>query len=583
MPGRVASKTFGWLGPRPPRECRWRAPGPTRSASSVLRARGSEEALHDAFDVRFAGQGFSRLFECELGSAKHWLGVRLFDMSASIFRFDNTYARELPGFYVPWKPAAVPAPSLLFFNRELALELGLDPAALDGPEGATIFAGNQVPEGAEPLAQAYAGHQFGAFSPQLGDGRALLLGEVIDQTGHRRDIMLKGSGRTPFSRGGDGKAAVGPMLREVLIGEAMHALGIPTTRALAVAGTGEPVYRQQPLPGAVLARVAASHVRVGTFEFFGARGETERVQQLADYAIARHDPDLAGTPGRYLALLGRVAQRQAALIAGWMNVGFIHGVMNTDNMTISGETIDYGPCAFLESYDPNAVFSSIDHGGRYAYGNQPRIARWNLARLAEALLPLIAEDQSKEAVSKAIGQATEVIDAFPEWYAAALLAGQREKLGLQRRESGDDAPDRALLADWLTLLHEHGVDFTLAWRRLADAAGGDETPLRSLFAEPQAPSAWLTRWRSRVESEGAHAPAWSERAGRMRRVNPAVIPRNHRVEEALSAASEDADLAPFTRLLSALRRPYDETPDLAEYTEPARAEVTACYQTFCGT
>ena len=500
-------------------------------------------------------------------------------MAASTFRFDNTYARELQDFYVPWKPTSVPLPSLLFFNQELALELGLDPEVLGGPEGAAIFAGNQVPEGAEPLAQAYAGHQFGGFSPQLGDGRALLLGEVVDQHGQRRDLMLKGSGRTPFSRGGDGKAAVGPMLREVLIGEAMHALGIPTTRALAVAGTGEPVYRDRPLPGAVLTRVAASHLRIGTFEFFAARSDTDRVRQLADYAIARHDPDLAETTDRYLALLRRVAQRQAALIAQWMNVGFIHGVMNTDNMTISGETIDYGPCAFMEAYNPDAVFSSIDQSGRYAYGNQPLISRWNLGRLAETLLPLIAEDESEGAVSKAVGQATEVIDAFPLWYAEALLEGQRAKLGLQ----GDEESDRVLAADWLTLLHEHRVDFTLGWRRLADAADGNELPLRSLFLQSQAIDPWLARWRSRIESEGGHAPGGSERAERMRSVSPAVIPRNHRVEEALSAASETGDLAPFRRLLTALRRPYAETPDQAEYTEPAGAEVTACYRTFCGT
>jgi len=393
-------------------------------------------------------------------------------------------------------------------------------------------------------------------------------------------VALKGSGRTPFSRGGDGKAAVGPMLREVLIGEAMHALGIPTTRALAVVGTGEPVYRERPLPGAVLTRVAASHLRVGTFEFFAARGETGRVRQLADYAIARHDPNLAATPDRYLGLLRRVAQRQAALIAGWMNVGFIHGVMNTDNVTISGETIDYGPCAFMEAYDPDAVFSSIDHAGRYAYGNQPSVARWNLARLAETLLPLIAGEDSEGAVAEAIGQATEVLDAFPGWYADALLNGQREKLGLQ---GGDDEADRALVADWLALLHGHRVDFTLAWRRLADAADGDEGPLRSLFPQPEGPGDWLARWRSRAESEGGHTPDWRERAARMRRVNPAVIPRNHRVEEALAAASERGDLAPFQRLLAALRRPYDGTPDQADYAEPARAEVTACYRTFCGT
>ncbi|HSM21749.1 MAG TPA: YdiU family protein, partial [Rubrivivax sp.] len=344
------------------------------------------------------------------------------------FAFDNTYARELQGLYVAWPPAAVPAPRLLFLNRELALDLGLDAAALAGPEGAALFAGNLVPEGAEPLAQAYAGHQFGGFSPQLGDGRALLLGEVVDRTGCRRDIAFKGSGRTPFSRGGDGKAAVGPMLREVLIGEAMHALGIPTTRALAVAATGEAVQREGgPLPGAVLTRVAASHLRVGTFQYFAARGEVDRLRHLADYALLRHDPALAGSPERYLSFLRAVAERQAALVAQWMNVGFIHGVMNTDNMTISGETIDYGPCAFMEATDPGAVFSSIDHGGRYAYGNQPHIARWNLARLAETLLPLMADGDDEAAVQRAVAQVTEVIDAFPALYDAALLQGQRAK------------------------------------------------------------------------------------------------------------------------------------------------------------
>ncbi|WP_119157280.1 protein adenylyltransferase SelO family protein [Caldimonas tepidiphila] len=499
------------------------------------------------------------------------------------FRFDNSYARELPGFYVRWQPAAVPSPQLLFFNRELADELGLDAAALDGPEGAAVFAGNTVPEGAEPLAQAYAGHQFGGFSPQLGDGRALLLGEVIDRQGRRRDIAFKGSGRTPFSRGGDGKAAIGPMLREVLIGEAMHALGIPTTRALAVAATGEAVYRERPLPGAVLTRVAASHLRVGTFQFFAARNDLERLRQLADYAIARHDPDLAGTPDRYLALLRRVAERQAALIAQWMNVGFIHGVMNTDNMTISGETIDYGPCAFMEAFDPQAVFSSIDHGGRYAWGNQPLIARWNLARLAETLLPLIAEDDGEPAAARAVAHATEVIDAYPAWYAAALLEGQRAKLGLASAATGDEEADRALAEDWLKLLHGHGIDFTLAWRRLADAAEGNEQPLRALFDAPQDPDAWLARWRARCEAEDGASPAGGERAARMRRVNPWVIPRNHRVEEALAAATEDEDLEPFERLLAALRRPWEEVPGHERYAEPAPAALTAGYQTFCGT
>jgi uncharacterized protein YdiU (UPF0061 family) len=500
-------------------------------------------------------------------------------MPAFNFRFDNTYARDLPGFYVPWKPATVPAPRLLYLNRDLATELGLEPDALSGDEGAALFAGNAVPEGAEPLAQAYAGHQFGGFSPQLGDGRALLLGEVLDQHGRRRDVAFKGSGRTPFSRGGDGKAAVGPMLREVLIGEGMHALGIATTRALAVAATGEPVVRERPLPGAVLTRVALSHLRVGTFQFFASRGDLEKLRQLADYAIARHDPDLADAPDRYLGLLRRVAARQAALVAQWMNVGFIHGVMNTDNMTISGETIDYGPCAFMEAYDPQAVFSSIDHSGRYAYSNQPLIARWNLARLAETLLPLMAADESEPALAEAVKQATEVIDAFPGLYAAALLQGQRAKLGLRDAPTQDDEADRALAEGFLALLHTHAVDFTLGWRRLADAAEGNEAPLRALFAQaPQAPNDWFMRWRERSGgNDGA------QRAEAMRRVNPIVIPRNHLVEEALAAASEHDDLGPLNRMLQALREPFVEKAELSRYAQPAPVAVTACYRTFCGT
>ena len=499
------------------------------------------------------------------------------------FGFDNTYARELPGFYVPWKPAPVPAPSLLFLNEALAAELQLDAAALHGAAGAALFAGNALPDDAEPIAQAYAGHQFGGFSPQLGDGRALLLGEIVDRTGQRRDIAFKGSGRTPFSRGGDGKAAVGPMLREVLIGEAMHALGIPTTRALAVAATGEPVRREGMLPGAVLTRVAASHLRVGTFQFFAARGELDKLRRLADYTIARHDPALAGAPEPPLALLRAVAERQAALIAQWMNAGFIHGVMNTDNMTISGETIDYGPCAFIEAYDPAAVFSSIDHGGRYAYGNQPQIARWNLARLAETLLPLMAAPEDEAAIQHAVAQVTAVIDAFPGLYAAALLRGQRAKLGLFAATLADDAGDTALAADWLALLHAQAVDFTLAWRRLADAAEGREQPLRALFAEPAALEGWLARWHERcARDSAAGGPGADERAARMRRASPWIIPRNHRVEEALAAAT-NGELAPFEDLLAALRRPYDEAQELAPYAEPAPPEVTAGYQTFCGT
>ena len=502
------------------------------------------------------------------------------------FDFDNSFARALPGMAIAWRPAQVPAPRLLFLNDALAAELGLDAAALRGSDGAALFAGNSLPAGAEPVAQAYAGHQFGGFSPRLGDGRALLLGEVIDRHGQRRDIAFKGSGRTPFSRGGDGKAAVGPMLREVLIGEAMHALGIPTTRALAVAATGETVLRETPLPGAVLTRVAASHLRVGSFQYALAQGDTALLQQLADYAIARHDPALleaTDAPDRPIALLRAVAQRQAALVAQWMNVGFIHGVMNTDNMTLSGETIDYGPCAFLEPYDPATVFSSIDHGGRYAYGNQPHIARWNLARLAETLLPLLAESGDDAAVQRAVAQATAVIDAFPAWYAAALLQGQRAKLGIGAATPADDAEDTALAESFLALLHTQAIDFTGGWRTLADAAEGHDAPLRDQFADRAALDAWLVRWRARLELDtAAGGPDAATRAAGMRRASPWLIPRNHRVEEALAAATA-GDLAPFDALLAALRRPFDTVPAHARYAEPAPAGASAGYQTFCGT
>ena len=501
--------------------------------------------------------------------------------ATTAFRFDNASARELEGCYVPWKPATAPEPRLLFLNRALADELGLDPDALEGPEGAAIFAGNVLPDGAEPIAQAYAGHQFGGFSPQLGDGRALLLGELVDRSGRRRDLALKGSGRTPFSRGGDGKAAVGPMLREVLIGEAMHALGVPTTRALAVVATGESVFREQALPGAVLARVAASHLRVGTFQYFAARGELELLRKLADHAIARHDPDLIGAPERFLMLLRAVADRQAALIAQWMNVGFIHGVMNTDNMTLSGETIDYGPCAFLEAFDPATVFSSIDHQGRYAYGNQPGIAQWNLTRLAESLLPLLSDD-----TDRAVALATEVLEGFAQRFGRHLLTGQRDKLGLARADAGDDEADAALARDWLALLQSQHADFTGAWRALADSASGDDAPLRALCTDAAAPAAWLARWRARCASEDgpdAGVAAAAARAARIRAASPRVIPRNHLVEDALAAASGENRLEPFGRLLDALRRPFDDAPELAPYAQPAPAAVTACYRTFCGT
>ncbi len=504
-------------------------------------------------------------------------------MTPDDLSFDNSYARELEGFYREWTPAPAPQPVLVYLNRALAAELGWDVGFLESAEGVAMLAGNRVPAGARPLAQAYAGHQFGGFSPQLGDGRALLLGEVIDVHGGRRDIALKGSGRTPFSRGGDGKAALGPMLREVLIGEAMHALGIPTTRALAVVTTGEPVFREQALPGAVLTRVAASHLRVGTFQYFAARGEVEQVRRLADYAIARHDPALGTSPDRYERLLESVCERQATLIAQWMHVGFIHGVMNTDNMTLSGETIDYGPCAFLEHYDPATVFSSIDHNGRYAFGRQPAIAQWNLARLAETLLPLIDAD-----TNRAVERATAVIDRFAGRYQAHWLAGARMKLGLSRRSPNDDHADESLARDWLDLLQSASVDFTLAWRRLADAAAGNDAPLRSLFADPQAPDAWLARWQACCRQEdslsgGDAGTAGQVRADSMRRASPLLIPRNHRVEEALAASWQHGDRQPFDRLLQALQRPFDEAPLMDDLAQPGPSEGAAAYRTFCGT
>ncbi len=488
-----------------------------------------------------------------------------------LFRFDNTYARQLEGLYAPWQPARVAAPSWVKLNRALAVELGLDAEALATPEGLAILAGNQVPEGAQPLAQAYAGHQFGGFSPRLGDGRALLLGEVIDPQGRRRDIAFKGSGRTPFSRGGDGKAALGPVLREYLIGEAMHALGVPSTRALAVVATGERVFRESALPGAVLCRVASSHLRVGTFEYAAATGDLSVLRRLADHAIARHDPGLAGSERPYLGLLRAVCDRQAALVARWMLVGFIHGVMNTDNMTISGETIDYGPCAFLDRYDPNTVYSSIDHGGRYAYANQPRILVWNLTRLAEALLPLIDDEQGR-----AVALATEELEGVLPRYQAAYLAGLRGKLGLATVVPDDER----LAADFLSLLATHRADFTLAFRGLADAAGGNDAPLLGLFSDPSGVAAWLPRWRQRLASEAGDG---ADAARRLRQVNPAFIPRNHRVEEALSAAVDRGDLGPFDALLGVLLRPFDEHPDQASLAAPAEAAWSAGYRTFCGT
>ena len=475
-------------------------------------------------------------------------------LPVELVSFDNTYARCLDGFYVSCSPDPATKPALLRWNYSLAEELGLDVRAIEPSRLAAIFSGTELPLGAQPLAQAYAGHQFGGFNPQLGDGRALLLGEVIDRNG------------------GDGKAAVGPVLREFLIGEAMHALGIPTTRALAAVATGERVRRERSLPGAVLTRVAASHIRVGTFQFFAARGDDEKVRKLADYVIERHEPQLLGRSDRYLALLRAVVERQADLLAQWMLVGFIHGVMNTDNMAVSGETIDYGPCAFMEAYSPATVFSSIDVHGRYAYGRQPQIAGWNLTRLAETFLPLI----DAESTDRAVAEATAVLEEYPRLYEAAWLSRVRTKLGL----ATPHADDAALAKDWLTLLDRNEVDFTLAWRRLAGTVAGDSQPLEQLFKSSPDLTPWLERLRRRIEQEGRPI---ADAATSMRRVNPVYIPRNHLVEVALAAASDDGDLAPFDGLLDAVKQPYDERPGLEHFAAPAAASYTACYKTYCGT
>ena len=473
--------------------------------------------------------------------------------------FDNSYARLPDRFFQRLNPTPVAAPKLVRVNVALAETLGIDPSELASPEGVDVLAGNSVPPGAEPMALAYAGHQFGHFVPQLGDGRANLLGEVIGRDGIRRDIQLKGSGPTRFSRRGDGRAALGPVLREYLISEAMAALGVPTTRTLAAVATGENVWRETMLPGAVLTRVAASHIRVGTFQYFAAQGDAEGVRLLADYAIARHYPGAAQAPNPYLALLDAVVERQADLVAQWLLVGFIHGVMNTDNCSIAGETIDYGPCAFMDAYDPGAVFSSIDHQGRYAYGNQPRMALWNLTRLAECLLPLLGDNEET---------ATNSLSTFAPRFQAAYFAGLRRKIGLRREREGDEN----LTQDLLKLMSADGADFTLTFRRLS-AEGALRT--RELFKDIDGFDAWTNRWQARLEAE-------EEPTAAMRAVNPAFIPRNHLVEAALVAATERSDFAPFEELLSVLSRPYDDDPALARFTTPPREEERVL-QTFCGT
>jgi uncharacterized protein YdiU (UPF0061 family) len=475
--------------------------------------------------------------------------------------FDNSYARLPDRFYARLNPTPVAEPKLVRVNAALAETLGIDPAELASPEGVAVLAGNRVPAGAEPMALAYAGHQFGNFVPQLGDGRANLLGEVVGRDGKRRDIQLKGSGPTPFSRRGDGRAALGPVLREYLVSEAMAALGVPTTRTLAAVTTGETVVRETMLPGAVLTRVAASHIRVGTFQYFAAQGDQEAVRHLADYAIARHYPEAASAPNPYRAFLEGVVARQAGLVARWLLIGFIHGVMNTDNCSIAGETIDYGPCAFMDAYDPAAVFSSIDHQGRYAYGNQPRIALWNLTRLAECLLPLL--DNNEE-------MAKDALLPFAQHFHAAYFDGLRRKIGLSTQQEGDDT----LTQDLLKLMADDGADFTLTFRRLADATAGDGA-VGNMFANAPAFDAWSDRWRQRLSQE-------AEPARTMRAVNPMFIPRNHMVEAALNAAAEHSDYRPFEELLAVLSRPYDDDPTLVRFATPPLQEERVL-QTFCGT
>ncbi len=486
------------------------------------------------------------------------------------FIFDNTYAHQLEGFYVSWQGEKAPAPEIVLFNDDLAGDLGLDCDALNGDHGAAIFSGSVAPEGADPLAQAYAGHQFGGFSEQLGDGRALLLGEVLDKGGVRYDLQLKGSGRTPFSRGGDGKAALGPVLREYLMGEAMHALGVPTTRALAAVTTGEDIAREDLKQGAVLARIASSHLRVGTFQFFAARKEWDKVRKLADYAIERHYPDLNDDAQKYLSFLSAVSDRQAALVADWLQVGFVHGVMNTDNMTISGETIDYGPCAFVDAYDPKAVFSSIDRNGRYAFGNQPAIAQWNLTRLAETLLLLIDPDDSENAIQLA----TKVITGFMDRYTDIWTTGMRAKIGLASHE--DD--DAALINDMFSAMEGESADYTLFFRHLAQAALGQDEQVLALFDDSGKIASWLALWRDRLLRDSQNP---GERVKAMNMVNPVYIPRNHRVEEALQAA-EAGDMAAYRKLLNVLSDPFTKRDGLEGFEGPAPSDFGP-YKTFCGT
>lgn len=477
-----------------------------------------------------------------------------------VLGFEHTYADQLEGLYAPWQPAGFPAPELLYFNHELSEEFQLP--SLSQEQLARLFSGSELARDARPLAQAYAGHQFGSFVPRLGDGRALLLGELVSPAGRRIDVQLKGSGRTPFSRGGDGKAALGPILRETLVAEAMHHLGIPTTRVLAAVATGQTVQRDRPLPGAVLARTAASHLRVGTLEFCAASGDRDKLERLVSYALMRHYPERSESDNHAAELLLAVAQAQGNLIAQWMLVGFIHGVMNTDNMTLSGETIDYGPCAFLEQYDPETVYSSIDHYGRYAYGNQAAIGGWNLARMAQALLPLLAPDRSG-----AIGVVRTALGVFQSSFDERMLSGMRDKLGL----AGEAPGDEALIAELLGWMRDTQQDYTSTFRRLASSLVEGCAPF-----DDEEFQRWYRRYRSRHQDEAPHAIS-----ERMNRVNPWVIPRNHLVEEALDAAIA-GDLGPFSEMMEVLADPCEPAPGRERFAEPAPADFGP-YRTFCGT
>lgn len=488
-----------------------------------------------------------------------------------LFNFDNSYALLPERFFSRLLPVKVSDPRLIVFNYALASELGMHMEGVDEAGLAEIFSGNVIPAGAEPLAMAYAGHQFGYFVPQLGDGRAILLGEVVDRHGVRRDIQLKGSGQTPFSRQGDGRAALGPVIREYIVSEAMQALGIRTTRSLAAVITGDPVYRQTILPGAVLTRVASSHVRIGTFEYFATRGDEEAVRRLADHVICRLYPEAKNAANPYIKLLEQVIEAQSRLVASWMHIGFIHGVMNTDNMALSGETIDYGPCAFMDDYDPMKVFSSIDRHGRYAFGNQPHIAGWNLARFAETLLPLFDTDSNK-----AVAAAEDLLSTFPARFRQHWLSGMRRKLGLFSEKEGDIA----LIEEFLELMHKNNADYTLAFRLLCDAADENigDVELHKLFTG-EGIGKWLTCWRARIARE---PEPMIGRAQAMRLVNPAYIPRNHRIEQAIVAAVEKGDFSLMERLRLVLANPYRQQDGFSEYAlPPSPAECVT--QTFCGT